>query len=46
MCGHVETPERVAKHPSRPPPPTPVVFLSMLLKTHYLKGALPTSGEN
>lgn len=50
MCGHVETPERVAKHPSRPPsrrtPPTPAVFLSMLLETHYLKGALPASGEN
>lgn len=50
MCGHVETPERVAKHPSRPPsrppPPTPAVFLSMLLETQYLNGVLPTSGEN
>lgn len=41
MCGQVETPERVAKHPL-----PSAVFLSVLLNTQCLNGALPASGEN
>ena len=41
MCGQGETPERVAKHPL-----PSAVFLSVLLTTQCLNGALSASGEN